>query len=135
MDRKTIIILAVTAALFLTWPALVNKIYPPIPVKQTNSVTAGTNTTIIGPAAMASAGTNVTAVATNTTASITNAPSDKEETLVIENEWARYHFTSHGGGIKLVELKQYKSIVGCKADNMATNPPASLNKKSSEAMF
>ena len=133
MDRKSIIILAVTAALFLTWPMLVNKIYPPIPVKQTNSVTAGTNTTITGPAI--AAGTNVIAGGTNTFASVTNAPSDKEETLIVENEWARYHFTSHGGGIKLVELKQYKSIVGCKADNLATNPPASLNKKSSEAMF
>jgi YidC/Oxa1 family membrane protein insertase len=132
MDRKSIILLAITAVLFLSWPVLVNKIYPPIPVKPTNSVAMGTNTS----AAIAPAGTNnLTPLTSSSPATLTNAPAGPEENLIIENQWARYHFTSHGGGIKLVELKQYKAIVGCKADNLATNPPATLNKKAPLAMF
>lgn len=134
MDRKSIIILAITAVLFLTWPMLVNKIYPPIPVKQTNSATAGTNNPITAPSVV-SAGTNAIGTATNISAIATNAPVGKEENLVIENDLARYHFSSFGGGIKLIELKRYNAIVGCKSDKLTTNPPASLNKKAPIAMF
>jgi YidC/Oxa1 family membrane protein insertase len=134
MDRKSITLLALTALLFLTWPMLVNKIYPPIPVKPTNSVAMGTNKTLTG-AVITSAGTNLIAAGTNSAAFATNAPAGKEENVVVENDLATYHFSSFGGGLKLVEFKKYKSIVGCKADKATTNPPASVNKKATWPMF
>ena len=134
MDRKSILILLVTAALFVTWPALVNKIYPPIPKPaSTNVVTLGTNKSLA--TTISAAGTNRVAVAAGSALGATNAPAGKEENIVVENEWARYHFSSSGGGITLVELKDYRSYVGCKADKAATNPPAALNRKSPVQKF
>ena len=132
MDRKSIIILAVTALLFLAWPTLVKKIYPDIPApKNTNApaITIGSNG--VGTTTISAASTN-RAIATF---GVTNAPVGKEENITIENDWARYHFSSIGGGIKLIELKNFKSYVGCKADKAVTNPPAALNRKSSIPMF
>jgi YidC/Oxa1 family membrane protein insertase len=134
MDRKSIILLALTALLFLSWPTLTRKIYPDIPVKQTNSVAIGTNSTLPG-AVITSAGTNLIAAGTNIAAFATNAPVGKEENVVVQNDLATYHFSSFGGGLKLVEFKKYKSIVGCKAEKAATNPPASVNKKATWPMF
>lgn len=134
MDRKSILILAVTAALFVTWPILVNKIYPPIPVKHTNTVAIVTNRNV-SPATISAAGTNRIATATDVLAGTTTPPVGKEENITVENQWARYHFSSSGGGITLIELKDFKSYVGCKADKAATNPPASLNRKSPVPMF
>ncbi|HEY6227539.1 MAG TPA: hypothetical protein VI282_10500, partial [Verrucomicrobiae bacterium] len=132
MDRKSIIILVATGILFLTWPMLVNKIYPPIPAaKNTNAPAIATNGNFPG-ATISSADTNRFAANTLTS---TNAPAGKEENITVENQWARYHFSSIGGGITLIELKDFKSFVGCKADKAATNPPASLNRKSPVPMF
>src|SRR4051812_29974281 len=132
MDRKSIIILVATGVLFLTWPMLVNKIYPPIPAsKNTNAPAISTNGNFTG-ATISSADTNRFAANTLTS---TNAPSGKEENVTIENQWARYHFSSSGGGITLIELKNFNSFVGCKADKAVTNPPASLNRKSPVPMF
>jgi YidC/Oxa1 family membrane protein insertase len=54
------------------------------------------------------------------------APDKPEELLVFTNDLARYTFSSHGGGIKLVELLKYKQRVGCR-DKTGTNSLASLN--------
>src|SRR4051812_40110357 len=133
MDRKSILILAVTALLFVTWPMLVKKIYPDIPApKNTNAPAMRIGSNGVSTAAISSASTN--AVATSAIGT-TNAPAGKEENITIENQWARYHFSSIGGGIKLIELKDFKSFVGCKADKVVTNPPATLNRKSSIPMF
>src|SRR5690349_3817879 len=133
MDRKSIIILVATGILFLTWPILVNKIYPPIPAaRNTNAPPSiATNGNFTG-ATISSVDTN--RFAANSLAA-TNAPIGKEENITIENEWARYHFSSIGGGITLIELNNFKSFVGCKAGKAVTNPPAALNRKSPVAMF
>src|SRR4051812_8697067 len=133
MDRKSIITLAVTALLFVTWPMFVNKIYPPVPApKRTNAPSLGTNqiaTTTIGE------NTNRAGTIVANAFAMTNAPVGKEENITIENRWGRYHFSSIGGGLTLIELKEFKSYVGCKADKMPTNPPAALNRKSPVPMF
>jgi YidC/Oxa1 family membrane protein insertase len=139
MDRKSILILIVTAGLFVTWPMLVNKIYPPLPApKQTNAPTLGTNRSLASPVISAANTNRAVAPLTNGVAlasGATNTPVGKEENITVENQWARYHFSSSGGGLTLVELKEFKSYVGCKADKATTNPPASLNKKSPVPMF
>jgi YidC/Oxa1 family membrane protein insertase len=135
MDRKTILVLAVTAGLFVTWPMLVNKIYPPIPVsKNTNAPTLGTNKSLATATISAADSNRLSSVMASATVS-TNAPTGKEENIVIDNQWARYHFSSLGGSITEIELKDFKSYVGCKADKVATNPPAALNRKSPVPMF
>src|ERR1043165_8229635 len=126
MDRKSIIILVATGILFLTWPMLVNKIYPPIPAKNTNAPAITTNRDFTG-ATISSVDTNRFAANTLTS---TNAPAGKEENITVENQWARYHFSSIGGGITLIELKDFKSFVGCKADKEAANPRGRLNPNS-----
>lgn len=132
MDRKSTIILVITGILFLLWTPIVNKIFPPqvltnAPTAGTNIIVAATNAAIA--ATLSSAGTNALPAA------FTNAPSAKEETIVVESNDTRYHFTSHGGGIKLIELKEFKSIVGCDVEKLATNPPASLNKNAPLPIF
>jgi len=55
-------------------------------------------------------------------------PDKPEELVVLTNELARYTFTSHGGGLKLVELVRYPQVVGStRTARMATNQFAALN--------
>jgi|ERR1051326_643583 YidC/Oxa1 family membrane protein insertase len=108
MDRTSIIVLIVCFILLMLWyPLVVNKLYPPkpLPPRSTNAPPASlaiTNqsTTSTNPPIAESP---TPAVAINT-----NVP---EQLEVITNENARYTFTSHGGGLKLVELVKYPETV------------------------
>ncbi len=130
MDRKSILlIVACVAALFL-WPLLINKIYPPIPVPvSTNQVAVATNTLAPGSNSVAQPGTNVQPGTPATAAPIfAVTASVKEQLLVVSNENARYVFTSHGGGLKEVELLHYPETVKSRLTKGAdTNQVASLN--------
>lgn len=132
MDRKSIIILLISVALMMVWHPLTNYLYPPKPVPQTNRVSSATNsaavTNIGGVTSSLSAATNLPP---STAPAATNAPVvGPEETLVVENAEARYTFSSHGGGIKLIELKKYPQNVGCKGPaKLGTNALASLNTR------
>jgi YidC/Oxa1 family membrane protein insertase len=57
------------------------------------------------------------------------APNQPEQTLAISNDLVRYTFTSHGGGIKILELLHYKQRVECR-NQTGTNAPATLNRES-----
>jgi YidC/Oxa1 family membrane protein insertase len=126
MDRKGIAILVVTFGLLFSWPLLVNKIYPPAP-----PVPGGTNRLAPVANALPVATNGVTPMATPVppvsalppTLSI-NAP---EKTVVLENEKVRAVFTSHGGGLKYVELKDYPARISRRKDN-PDKELASLNK-------
>src|SRR5689334_14359585 len=122
MDRKSFIILAVTGILFLTWPRLINKIFPPVPAPPGSTNTVALTTNKSGQASLTAAPTNAFAAVTNTAAISTNTPRTAQ-TFVLQNEWAKYHFSSIGGGIELVELTQFKSQVGCRGDKVTNNPP------------
>ena len=41
MDRKSITILALSFVLLMLWPALIKKLYPPLPVAESATVIAG----------------------------------------------------------------------------------------------
>ncbi|MBI5386373.1 MAG: membrane protein insertase YidC [Verrucomicrobia bacterium] len=110
MDRKSLIVLASSFALLFLWFWIVPKIYPPIPKPiSTNLVTTATS-----PAAATNAATNAitlppptaSAVPTNLAAPLV-APGSPEQVEKLETGDAVYTFTSHGGGLKLVELKKY----------------------------
>jgi YidC/Oxa1 family membrane protein insertase len=137
MDRKTIIVLVVSFALILLWGPLINRLLPPPPAaSRTNVVTGVTNPL---PGALTNA---ATPGVTPTNAAAPAVPPAElipgqatplvtagtpEQTEVIESKSARYTFTSHGGGLKLVELKLYPENVGCSRKPADTNRLASLN--------
>jgi len=100
------------------------KWYPqkPLPTRGTNApatTVTGTNQ-MTNPPVLAEAPTNAPRVAVNT-----NVP---EDLVVISNENARYTFTSHGGGLKLVELVKYPETVSTRREKQPqTNRVATLN--------
>jgi len=136
MDRKSIIVLLVSVLLMFAWYGMVNRLYPPRPVAPrtnpfpgpTNSVAPGTNSTApaAGPGISSSwlpAGALVKS----------DAP---EQLVVVENDNARYTFTSHGGGLKLVELKKYPESVACRVKNgSSTHRLATLNTRAPVPAF
>jgi YidC/Oxa1 family membrane protein insertase len=133
MDRKSIIILAVCFVALMAWFPLVNKLYPPKPLPP-----GATNALAL---AQAAARTNPPAVVTTNAPSapptLTAAPKQlvaladaPEELVVVTNDNARYTFTSHGGGLKLVELVQYPETVSRRREKgPLTNGVATLNTR------
>ena len=111
MDRKSIIILVVCFLMLAAWMPLMNRLYPPAPRRAASdapaAAAAGTNTSV---AAERPAPVTPAAPASVPHAFLTaGAP---EVILVLTNELARYTFTSHGGGLKTVELLKFPEIVG-----------------------
>jgi YidC/Oxa1 family membrane protein insertase len=119
MDRKGIGILLVAFALMLGWPALINRLYPP-------SATPKVGTNAVATAGSPAAKTPVSAGATSSVPATTlqSAPSPTTppaqvlsatagQTLVLENAQVRATFTSLGGGLRRVDLKEYPAVIAC----------------------
>jgi YidC/Oxa1 family membrane protein insertase len=128
MDRKSIIILVVSFVVLMLWyPLVVNKLYPPkpLPPGATNAPTAFLATTNqIPPAPQAPAAIEEPAATPRpiVTASV------PEELLEVANDNARYTFTSHGGGLKRVELIHYPETVAKRREKgPQTKSVATLN--------
>ena len=134
MDRKSIIVLVACFALLLLWSSLiVPKLYPPKPLPHglTNSLAAvpSPDATTASMAAPASAPAAAAPAAGPEWTVDTNA---LEELLVATNSDARYTFTSHGGGLKLVELVNYPETVALRHEKQTgTNRLATLNTHAS----
>ena len=62
-------------------------------------------------------------------------PSAREELVTLENEQARYVFTSHGGGIKTIELKNFPEVVGRKSRRQPSIDLATLNAQAPVPAF
>ena len=147
MDRKSIAVLVASFIVLVAWFPLMNLIYPPKPLPATNTFAQtliGTNrapslfaTTNPEPATVAPA-RPASAAPTPAIAAkpIADRPEAPEEIVLIENENARYFFTSHGGGLKLVELKKYPADVGRRKDkSLTTNGLATLNTGAPRAVL
>src|ERR1051325_4611528 len=137
MDRKAIIILAISFALMIGWSWLVNRIYPPQPIPPetnrlagaTNQTTANTNQSAGG---VAVPGGSISEPGTGTLV----ASDQPERLLTFENDSARYVFSSHGGGLKQIVLKKYPESVACRRRNGAlTNKFATLNTRAPVPAF
>ena len=123
MDRKSIAIVVACVVTMIVWQfILVPKLYPtkPLPPGSTNSFPAPTTAT----------GTNASPAAAPPTTlaetpSATQAPaisiSSPEILLELTNQEAHYTFTSHGGGLKLVELLKYPENVAARREKGAQN--------------
>lgn len=134
MDRKSIIILVACFLLLFSWPLLVNKVYPPkpLPPGATNAPVAqlsGTNratSTGAPPAVLESPATPHLGVNTNI----------PEQILEVTNANAHYTFTSHGGGLKLIELLNYPETVSTRRERGAhSNRVATLNTFTPDPTF
>jgi len=117
MDRKSIIILVVSAVLLALWYPITNRIFPPKPAPpaRTNNVVSTTNPAANRDARLTSPGTSSSALP----APVTQLPPREERTLTLESADARYVFTSIGGGFKQIELKRFLAAVDCSANDMA----------------
>src|SRR5205809_1037678 len=137
MDRKAIIILAVSFALLMCWIWFWNRLYPPLPIPpETNRLTGATNQPIADTnapaAARASSGVSTSAPTTGTLVE----SEEPEKLLTIENDILRLAFSSHGGGLKFAELKKYPESVACRSRNgFSTNRFATLNTKAPVPAF
>jgi YidC/Oxa1 family membrane protein insertase len=129
MDRKTLIILVASFVLLMLWYPLTNRLFPPVPApRSTNRL--GTNLTLSPKPEATSNAAESAAPAHTELAPLPHRviPSGPEQTLSLENPDVRYTFTSDGGGIKYVELKQYAATVECRNRTAAsTRQRATLN--------
>jgi YidC/Oxa1 family membrane protein insertase len=134
MDRKSIIVLVVSLLLIFAWYGLMNRLFPPQPhVPGTNSIASATNPVVAGTNAVAVTASGPAFRAPGGTLVKSDAP---EELVVVENDDARYTFTSYGGGLKLIELKKYPESVGCRLKHgQFTNKLATLNTKAPAPAF
>ena len=133
MDRKSIIVLVLCFILMLLWWPLLNRIFPPkpLPPGATNTVTgamSATNQGTLPPSVPGSleAGTNSPRVVATP-----NAPEELQEWTnnLGTNPIAHYTFTSHGGGIKEIELLRYPETVATRIEAQPEHPRvATLNK-------
>jgi YidC/Oxa1 family membrane protein insertase len=127
MDRTSIIIIAICILLLITWNALVHKIYPPKPQPP-----GMTNAPVV-----TWAGTNAPGMTSVPTPPVLEAPTAPafvastnvaEELIELTNARAHFTFTSHGGGLKLVELLRYpETVASSRAERARTNRVATLN--------
>ena len=133
MDRKAIIVVSTSIAFIVLWslvivPKFLTKPLPPGAanavataqgtLQSTNDVAAPTTSTAPTPSIKAATGT----------AEPLATPSAPEELLTVATDDARYVFTSHGGGLKEIELLRYPESVtnGRKGQ---TGEVATLNTK------
>ena len=123
MDRKSIIILVLSFVLIILWQPLVMRTFYPAPPTPTNAVASATNQVASTNQASAPPA-SVGPVAPSTF----SAPTTAEETLVLTNENAVYVFSSHGGGIKVIELRNYPETIECGREVPGERRLAALNK-------
>ena len=122
MDRTGKLILFVSILLLLSWGFIAEKLYPSRKTNQTSSTNA-----IPAQPAQQQAGNIVTNRGANlgdevlmpaqnpTTANpvqLMNLP--EAEIVTLETDYSKYHFTTHGGGIHSVELKEHLAYPGCR---------------------
>ena len=122
MDRKSIIVLVVAVGLLFTLSPLVDHFFPPKPVPPavlaalTNAQESANPSTTPGPAPGP-----VPAV------SAPVQPSAPKQILSVSNSDLIWHFTSHGGGLKTVDLRRYPSVISRTSRPGAAFDVASLN--------
>ncbi|MEP6663045.1 MAG: membrane protein insertase YidC [Verrucomicrobiota bacterium] len=124
MDRKSIVILLASVALIVLWQPLMQKVYPP-KIVSTNTLVAATNQ--IGTNLSGTTNTGNMAVATNAVPIAPMTNSAPEELISLTNELSIYTFTSHGGGLKMVELRKYPAAIDCRKSVSGEYRLASLN--------
>lgn len=131
MDRKSIIAIVICFALIVGWSVFVNKyLYPQKPLPPGSQETTAQATTSEGTNAPAGPTPVPAPAVVSTNVPGLNIPAGApEQTIVLTNDKARYTFTSHGGGLKSIELLDYSEDATRKAGKVPlTNGFITLNK-------
>ena len=124
MDRTTILVLVICFILMMGVYQVAYKIYPPRPAPQlTNAPAARVTATNATATTSAPAPLNLEQPLPVQPVANTNIA---EETLEFTNTEAHYTFSSHGGGLKLIELLRYPESVSTRREKKA-NRVATLN--------
>jgi len=129
MDKTGIIIISICVVLLGWWFVEQNKYAKELALyQQTNQVALAQSQQLATNAA--AAGASTPAPINTVSVPMTFNPNSPEETIVVTNAKARYTFTSHGGGLKLVELLSYPQTISARwkgKDGSTSNGVASLN--------
>lgn len=133
MDRKSIIILVAAMALLFVVSPVVDHFFPPKPAPVTLPGLS-TNTSIpLAASNVSRLAEAVPSIAPSAPVAAMAAPSQLEKTLTVSNADLIFEFTSHGGGLKTVELRDYPAIIGRKSQLTHVPPEknfATLNASS-----
>ena len=129
MDRKAIIVVGASVAFIILWVGVIVPKYltKPAPPRPTNAVAAA-EANVSGTNATAPTQTSPSPTTSANAAVPFVAPSVAEELLTLTNSDARYVFTSHGGGLKQIELVRFPESAN-HARKVETNRVATLNAK------
>ncbi len=111
MDRKSIAIIVVSVLVILFGSKAVDYFFPPRPMTpaemaaRTNKLAALSQTNALG--------TNAPTLSApiNPAAATIVMPKEREQIITISNQNLIYHFTSHGGGLKTIELSEYPAAI------------------------
>ena len=134
MDRKSLLILGVAILVLFALSGLINRLYPPLPAPVRTPV-AVTNQTA-NPLPAQGAETNVANVAAPTPGAPANpppaapsTPPPPEVTLAVSNTDLIFHFTSYGGGLKEIALRNtnYPAVVHSSRQTQDERNFATLN--------
>jgi len=115
MDRKSIPIVIICLLLVFMLPRLANRIFPPkpLPPSATNQVASAvqrdTNTSEV--TRTETPQLEEQPKAASASKSFSTPSNVVEQTLIITNDDARYTFTSHGGGLRRIELLHYRETI------------------------
>ncbi len=141
LDRRSLLLLVVTCLLLVFWYPLMYRLYPSKPAPETNSVSGATAGTVTNVAETNVAPGPATAPATPPLKPGFTEPGmpplqGEQKELTLESDQARYVFTSRGGGIKEVELKEFDDWIVCR-ERKANRAPghARLNHWTGTPMF
>lgn len=128
MDRKSLIIVVVSLGILIGLWTASDRIFPPVPKPKAPPV--ATN-----PAPATAAGSNGARPAVSAASTVASAGSEMipaagpEKTLTVTNDDLLFHFTSHGGGLKFVELKGYPASVSAAGKKAGITNFASLGSQ------
>jgi YidC/Oxa1 family membrane protein insertase len=123
MDRKSLILVVASVVLLLALSPIVDHFFPPKPMPV--SPPALTNQLLENvPDAPNAAGSTATA-----NAAPLAVPSAPEQTLTVTNDDLIFHFTSHGGGLKTISLREYPAIISRTGETSTETNMAALNSK------
>src|SRR5687767_12364727 len=123
MDRKAFIIIFISCAVLVMWMPLTNYLFPPIPApRSTNQVALQTN--VVSTQAVATVPDQPAVIAPAVPLVTAQTP---EELIEIETPESRLTFTSHGGGLKRAELKEYPEVIACNDKEVAATNRVELN--------
>lgn len=127
MDRKAILVLIICFVLLILWGPISNRVFPPVPVQPQPGSPSGAVQPLAGQDSPGRAGTPPAPTPAGTPTASISAPSSPvarwerpqlpEEEMELETDVARYHFTSHGGALRMVELTEHPAMIQCRGSS------------------